>query len=167
MGVVGSRLTAELFVRKGFTVKYVGDFYTPNDAKIDVTLSGCGYDVPDAYIISYPLVDDLREVKRQIKGCDVVIAHKSMEIFSKACYDLGIPFMPNFITFFLPDSVRFWEVEIPTIDYDTLTYTVTCALQVNETVKLLKGEEVTIAPKAIIVDLKDDLIRVINLKMLR
>ncbi|WP_457548477.1 hypothetical protein [Archaeoglobus sp.] len=106
----------------------------------------------------------MKEIKRQIRRCDVVIAHKSMDIFSKACYDLGIPFMPNFITFFLPDSVRFWEVEIPTIDYDTIAYTITCALQVNETVKLLKGEEVTIAPKALIVDLKEGLIREINLR---
>jgi hypothetical protein len=163
VGVVGSRLTAELLIRKGFTVKYIGDFYTPNDAKIDVTLSGCGYDVPDAHIISYPLVEDLKEIKRQIRRCDVVIAHKSMEIFSKACYDLGIPFMPNFVTFFLPDSVRFWEVEIPTVDYDTLTYTITCALQVSETVKLLEGKDVTIAPKALIVDLEDGLVRIVNL----
>ncbi|ADB58582.1 hypothetical protein [Archaeoglobus profundus] len=149
----------------GFDVKYIGDFFTPNDATIDVTLSGYGYDVPDAYMVSYPLVEDLKEVKRQIRCCDVVIAHKSMDTFAKACYDLGIPFMPNIITFFLPDSIKFFEVEIPKIDYDTLTYTITCALQVKETLKLLESGNAIVAPRALIVNLNEgDFVREIDLR---
>jgi len=145
-------LLAEILYRKGFRVKYLGDFYTTTDSQIDVTLNGCGYDVPDAYIVSYPLVDDVRECKVQVRGCDVVVAHKFAHTFSKVCYDLGIPFMPNFVSFFLPDSVRFWEVEPPRISMDVVDYTLTCALQAGEIVRLFDGKEVTIAPRALVVE---------------
>ncbi len=148
---MGSRLTAEILYRMGLKVKYLGDFYTTTDSKIDVTLRGCGYDVPDCHIKSYPLVDDLRELKRQMRCSDVVVAHKNVELIYKACYDLGIPFMPNFVTFFLPDSISLFEVDLPRIDYDTISYTMTCALQSREVIKLLEGKEVVFAPDAILV----------------
>jgi hypothetical protein len=153
IAVVGSRLLAELLFRMGFEIKYLGDFYTPNDAIVDVSLDiGCGYDVPDARFYSYPLIDDYKEAKRQVRGCDVVVAHKYLETFAKISYDLGIPFMPNFVTFFLPDSVSFFEVDLPKLEYDTISYTLTCALQAREVVKLLKTGDAIIAPDAIIVD---------------
>lgn len=144
-------MLAEILFRKGFTVKYIGDFYTTTDANIDVTLRDCGYDVPEAYITSYPLVEDLREAKIQLRCCDVVIAHKSTHFFAKVCYDLGIPFMPNFVSFFLPDSIRFWEVERFELEYDVIDYTLTCAIQAREVVNFVEGKEITIAPDALIV----------------
>lgn len=107
--------------------------------------------MPEAYITSYPLVEDVREAKFQLKCCDVVVSHRSMHFFAKVCYDLGIPFMPNFVSFFLPDSVRFWEVELFELEYDVIDYTLTCAIQAHEIVNLIEGNDVTIAPDALIV----------------
>jgi len=120
--------------------------------------------VPDAHITSYPLVEDIRECKLQLRRCDVVVAYKSINLFSKVCYDLGIPFMPNFVSFFLPDSVRFWEVELPSISLDVIDYTLTCAIQASEIVRFFEGKDVTIAPNAIIV--KDGFIRKLRMKTL-
>lgn len=151
IAVVGCRLLAEILNRMDLDVKYIGDFYTTSDAKIDVTLDGCGYDVPDARFYSYPLTEDYRETKRQVRGCDVVVAHKCLDLFAKVSYDLGVPFMPNFVTFFLPDSINFFDVEIPHIEYDTVSYSLTCSLQASEILRLLNGEDVIVAPKALIV----------------
>ncbi|RLI85692.1 MAG: hypothetical protein DRP01_05695 [Archaeoglobales archaeon] len=151
IAVVGCRLLAEILNRMNVEVKYIGDFYTTNDARIDVTLNGCGYDVPDAKFYSYPLTKDYREAKRQVAGCDAVVAHKYLEFFAKVSYDLGIPFMPNFVTFFFPDSIKFFDSNIPKLEYDTISYTLTCSLQAREILKLMNGEDVIVAPMALIV----------------
>lgn len=163
IGVVGSRMIMELLWRMGVgCIRYIGDFITPNDVRIDVSikpLEANDYDVvhpvADTNIISYPYVDDYREMRKQLRGVDLVIAHKYLDNCARIAEELGVPFMPNFVTTFLPDGVSFFEVEKPKIEFDPLSYALTCSIQACEVLRLLTGYEMpVIAPKAIIVDLK-------------
>jgi len=164
IGVIGSRLVLELLWRCGFgCIKYVGDFITPNDVLLDVTikpLEANNYDVvhpmsDESYVVSY-LYFDFKELKKQLKGCDIIIAHKHIEDSAKVAEELGALFMPNFITTFLPDGVSYFEVEIPKIKYDPVSYSLNCSLQVSELVKLIVGRGVpVIAPKAYIVQISN------------
>ncbi len=160
VGVVGSRLIVELLWRMGIgCVRYVGDFVTPNDVRIDVSLcmlEANDYDIihpmGSTNIVSY-LYHDGEELKRQLRGVDVVIAHKHLEASAVVAERIGAPFIPDFVTTFLPDGISFFEVERPNVERNPLSYTLTCALQVCEVVRLLTGKGTpTIAPKAILID---------------
>ncbi len=170
VGVVGSRMIAELLYRMGIEhIHYIGDFITPNDFLLDVSirpLEANSYDVPDARFCSYMFTEDYKELKRQLRGADVIIAHKHMDLFSRIARDLGVPFMPNFITTFLPDGISFMEVEIPKIDYDPVSYSINCSIQACEVLRLLTGyEKPIIAPEACVVDLRmKNYLRMIRLK---
>ena len=163
IGVVGSRMIMELLWRMGIgCIRYIGDFVTPNDVRLDVTLrklEANDYDVvhpiEETNIISYPYTNDYREMRKQLRGVDVIIAHRYLDVSARIAEELGVPFMPNFITTFLPDGVSFFEVEKPRIEFDPLSYALTCSVQACEILRLLTGYEMpVIAPKAMVVDLK-------------
>jgi hypothetical protein len=159
--VVSSRLLAELLHRIGIgCIRYIGDFITPNDVAMDVSLKSTeanDYDVPDCRFYSYPFIEDVKEVKRQVKGSDIIIAHKHVDLFARVAYDLGVPFIPNIATVFLPDGIPYFKVKIPKVTYDPISYTITCSIQACEVLKLLTGyDKPIIAPKAYIVDLKNN-----------
>ena len=162
VGVIGSRMLVELLWRMGIgCIRYVSDFITPNDVILDVSLKPLeanDYDIVhpigNTNIVSY-LYSNEEELKRQLKGVDVVIAHRHIERAAKIAEEIGAPFIPNFVTTFLPDGVSFFDVERPHIEFDPLSYSLTCTLQAWEILKLLTGYEMPIvAPKAMIVDPK-------------
>lgn len=175
IGVVGSRMIMELLWRIGIgCIRYVGDFITPNDVRLDVSLKKLeanDYDVvhpiEETNVISYPYTKDYKEMRRQLRGVDVVIAHKHLEASARIAEELGVPFIPNFITTFLPDGVSFFEVEKPKIEFNPLSYALTCSIQACEILRLLTGYEMpVIAPKAIVVDLKfKNYLREVELKI--
>ena len=163
IGVVGSRMIVELLWRMGVgCIRYIGDFITPVDVRLDVSikpLEANDYDVVhpigETNIVSYPYTSNYREMKKQLRGVDTVIAHKHIEVSARIARELGVPFMPNLITTFLPDGLSFFEVEVPKIEYDPLSYALTCSVQACEVLRLLTGYEMpTIAPDAYIVDLR-------------
>ena len=174
VGVVGSRMIVELLWRMGVgCIRYVGDFITPNDVRLDVSLSKLDandYDVvhpiDETNVISYLYLDE-EELKRQLRGVDVIIAHKHVEASANIAERIGVPFIPNFITTFLPDGISFFDVERPRIDLDPLSYSLTCTLQACEILRLLTGYEMPIiAPKAILVDLRrKEYLRLVELKV--
>jgi len=157
VGVVRSRIIVELLWRLGVgRIKYVSDFITPNDVLLDVTLrplDANDYDilhpVGNTKIYSYLHYGNL---KRSLRGVDLVVAHAYLEESAKVAEELGVPFIPNFVTTFLPDGVSFFEVERPKPSYDPISYALTAVLQVNEIRKLLVGELPTLAPEALIVE---------------
>ncbi len=162
VGVVGSRMMTELLWRIGVgCIRYVGDFITPNDVVMDVSLrmlDANDYDVihpvGETNIISYPFTEDYGEMRKQLRGVDLIIAHRHLDVSARIAEELGVPFMPNFITTFLPDGVSFFEVERPEVEFDPLTYSLTCSIQACEVLRLLTGYEMpVIAPKAVLVDL--------------
>ncbi len=164
IGVVGSRMIMELLWRMGVgCIRYIGEFVTPNDVRMDVTLrklESNDYDVvhpvDETNIVSYPFTEDYGEMRRQLRGVDLIIAHRHLKASAKVADDLGVPFMPNIITTFLPDGVSFFEVELPKIELDPLSYSLTCSIQACEVLRLLTGYETpVIAPKALIVDLRE------------
>ncbi len=175
IGVVGSRMMVELLWRMGVgCIRYIGEFITPNDVKMDVTLrklESNDYDVvhpmDETNIVSYPFTEDYGEMRRQLRGVDLIIAHRHLKASAKVADDLGVPFMPNIITTFLPDGVSFFEVELPRIEFDPLSYSLTCSIQACEVLRLLTGYEMPkIAPKAIIVDLEsENYLREVELKV--
>ena len=160
IGVIGSRMVFELLWRcEVGCIRYVGDFITPNDVKIDVSLrplNGSNYDVvhpmsDKTYVVSFPYVD-YSELKRQMRGCDIIIAHKHLDEAARVAEELGSLFIPNIVTIFLPDGVSFFEIELPKIEYDPVSYALTCSCQVGEVIRVLTGYgNPTIAPEAYIV----------------
>ena len=107
----------------------------------------------DSCIISYPYPKDYRELKRQLKGIDVIVAHKHIATAAKIAEELGTPFIPDIITTFLPDGVSFFEVEYPRIEHDPISYALTCSIQAGEIIRIFTGYHLpAIAPTAYIVD---------------
>ena len=161
IGVVGSRIMLELLWRIGVgRVKYVGDFITPNDVMRDVSLNlndANDYDVVtsmgDTDVFSYLYPGDYGEFKRQLKGVDVIVAHKYVRDAAKVAEEFGVPFIPDFITTFLPDGVSYFEVVPPKVRFDPISYTILCSIQAYEVLKILTGfDDPIIAPKALIVE---------------
>ncbi len=161
VGVVGSRFVLNLLCRIGVgCVRYVGDFITPNDVAVDVSLrphDGNDYDVPspllDVDVYSYIYPDDYSEFKRQLRGVDVIIAHRHVEESARVAEEIGAPFIPNIVTTFLPDGVSYFEVEMPNQRIDPISYSLLCSIQVFEILKILTGfEDPVIAPKALLID---------------
>lgn len=166
VGVIGSRLLMELLWRGGIgCIRYIGDFITPNDVRMDASikpLEANNYDVVhpmshDTCIISYPYPEEYSELKKQLKGVDMVIAHKYISKGAKVAEELGSPFMPNIITTFLPDDTSFFKVEVPQIEYDPISYSITCSIQAGEIMRMFTGYHLpTIAPVAYTVDIRNE-----------
>jgi len=162
VAIIGSRMLMELLWRGGVgCIRYIGDYVTPNDARLDATihpLEANDYDVfhpmsSDSCVISYPYPWDYRELKRQLKGIDVVVAHRHMEVAARVAEELGVPFIPDIITTFLPDGISFFDVEYPRIKLDPISYALTCSIQAGEIMRIFTGYHLpAIAPTAYVVD---------------
>jgi len=174
VAVVGSRMLMELLWRSGVgCIRYIGDFVAPNDVRIDASirpLEANDYDVvhpmsSDTCIVSYHY-SGYEELRRQLRGIDVVVAHKHVEIAAKVAEEVGAPFIPDIITTFLPDGVSFFDVKYPQIKHNPVSYAITCSIQAGELLRLFTGHEAPIiAPKAYIVDVREkNYLREIELK---
>jgi hypothetical protein len=162
VGVIGSRMLMELLWRSGVgCIRYIGDFITPVDSRLDVSikpLEANNYDVvhpmsTDSCVVSYPYPHGHRELKRQLKGIDVVVAHKHMATAAKVAEELGAPFIPDIITAFLPNGISFFEVEYPRIEPNPISYALTCSIQAGEIIRMFTGYHLpAIAPTAYLVD---------------
>jgi hypothetical protein len=175
VGVIGSRMVMELLWRSGVgCIRYIGDFVTPADVRIDSTikpLEANDYDVvhpmsTDSCIISYQYPDDYSEFKRQLKGIDVILAHKHIRNSARAAEELGVPFIPDIVTTFLPDGVSFFDVNYPRTDYDPVSYALICSIQAGEIMRIFTGYQLpVIAPEAYVVDFNSPgYLKKINLK---
>ncbi len=177
IGVIGSRCIAELLWRLGIgCIRYVGDHLTGWDAFLDPSIpvdETDSYDVleqrtegTDIYSYMYP--DDIRRFKRQLRGVDMVVAHRHIRESAVVSRELGVPFMPDIISTFLPDGVEYESVRTPETNLNNpLVYTLTCSLQVAEIFRILTGNGMPVlAPDAMVVDLKQPgYIRYIKLKV--
>lgn len=175
VGVIGSRMLMELLWRSGVgCIRYIGDFVTPMDVRLDVSikpLEANDYDVvhpmsSDTCLISYSYPHDHKELKRQLKGIDVVVAHKHIPIAARIAEELGAPFIPDIITTFLPDGISFFDVEYLHIEHNPISYALTCSIQAGEIIRMFTGYHMPIiAPMAYIVDTKHrDYLKKIELK---
>jgi hypothetical protein len=167
--VVGSRMMLEILWRSGIgCIRYVSDFVSQFDSLTDPTidpLEANQYDVvnpksDESCIISYLYPEDRSELRKIMKGADMVIAHKHIDEIARVAEEIGIPFVPDIVTTFLPDGVKFWELEYPKVERDPISYTLTCGLQAMEVMKALAGYRPVLAPEAILVDLKEGIWRV-------
>ena len=164
VGIIGSRLLMELLWRSGIgCIRYIGDFITPVDARLDLSikpLEANSYDVVhpmshDTCIVSYLYPDDHSELRKQLKGVDLVIAHKYIQEGAKVAEELGAPFMPDIITTFLPDGFSFEEVEYPNVDYNPVSYALNCSFQAGEVMRVFTGyHKPVLAPEAYVIDIK-------------
>jgi hypothetical protein len=162
VGVIGSRMLMEILWRSGVgCIRYIGDFITPVDVRLDASikpLEANDYDVvhpmsPDSCIISYPYPDDYKELKKQLRGIDVIVAHKHISLSAQIAEELGTPFIPDIITTFLPDGISFFDVECPRPDHDPISYALTCSIQAGELIRIFTGYHLpAIAPTAYLVD---------------
>lgn len=167
VAVVGSRMLLELLWRSGVgCIRYISDLVTPVTARLDCTidpLEANNYDVVhpksnDSCIISYLYPDDERELKKLLRGIDVVVAHKHIEEVAEVAEKIGAPFIPNIITTFLPDGTSFFEVEYPEVRIDPISYAITCSVQAGEVIRIFTGCDLpTIAPEAYVVDVANGL----------
>ncbi len=179
VGVVGSRLLAELLWRSGVgCIRYVGDHITASDVSIDPVLNveeANSYDdMPPkkegVEITTYTFPeDDYLAFKRQLRGADVIVAHKHMELSSNVAEDLGVPFIPEIITTFLPDGIKYCAVRYEKPVTNPVIYTLTCAVQAGEIIRILTGYGLpVIAPTAYVVDFgSPGYLRQIRLKAVR
>ncbi|MEM0214850.1 MAG: hypothetical protein QXU31_01775 [Archaeoglobaceae archaeon] len=169
IAVVGSRMMLELLWRSGIgCIRYVSDFITPLDSLIDCTINpgeANQYDVvnpksDESCVISYLYPEDRGELRKILRGVDMIIAHKHIPVVAKVAEEIGVPFVPDVVTTFLPDGVKFWEVEYPVIERNPISYAITCGLQAMEVMKTLCGYKPILAPDAILVDMKEGIRRV-------
>ncbi len=164
VAVIGSRMLAEILWRCGVgCIRYIGDVVTPTDSRIDPTirpLDANDYDVmhpmsSDSCVISYPYPHDYKELKKQLRGIDVIVAHKYESLAARIAEEIGVPFIPRIITTFLPDGVSYFEVKIPEVKENPIAYSITCSVQAGEIMRIFTGYELpVIAPEAYVVDLK-------------
>lgn len=169
VGIVGSRLLLEILCRCGIgCIRYISDFVTTFDVAYDCSLdpleANC-YDIvhprsEESCVISYLYPESRSELKKLLKGVDLVIAHKNMAEVAEVAEELGIPFIPDIVTLFLPDGIRFKDVEYPEIERNPVSYTVTCGLQAMEVMRIFAGLKPLIAPEAMIVDLREGVKRI-------
>ncbi len=169
VAVVGSRLMLEILWRCGIgCIRYVSDFLTPLETLVDCTinpLEANQYDIvhpksDESCVISYLYPEDHLELKRILKGVDMIIAHKCIPEIARVAEEIGVPFVPDIVTIFLPDGIKFWELDYPKIERNPISYTITCGLQSMEIIKALAGYKPIIAPEAIVVDFKGGIRRV-------
>jgi len=169
IAVVGSRMMFEILWRSGIgCIRYISDFVSTLDTLFDCTIQpneANQYDVvhpksEESCVISYLYPEERAELKKLLRGVDMVIAHKHISEVAKIAEEIGVPFIPDIVTTFLPDGVKFWEVEYPKVERDPVCYTITCGLQAAEVIKALAGYRPVLAPEAILVDLKEGIRRV-------
>lgn len=167
--VVGSRMMLELLWRSGIgCIRYVSDFVSQFDSLLDCTIDPIEanqYDIvnpksDESCVISYLYTDDRSELRKIMKGVDMVVAHKYIPEIAKIAEEIGVPFVPDIVTTFLPDGVKFWELEYPAVERNPISYTITCGLQAMEIIKTLAGYKPILAPEAILVDMKEGIRRV-------
>ena len=166
VAVVGSRMLLELLWRSGVgCIRYISDFITPVDVRLDCTLKPLeanNYDVvhpmsSDSCVISYFYPEDENELRKLLRGIDVVVAHKCIEEVAEIAERIGAPFIPDIITTFLPDGISFFEIEYPNIKRDPISYAITCSIQAGEIMRIFTGYHLpTIAPEAYIVDVRSE-----------
>lgn len=164
VGVIGSRLLMELLWRSSIgCIRYIGDFITPMDSRVDASikpLEANNYDVVhpmsnDTTILSYPYPEDYSQLRSQLKGVDVVIAHKHMEEGARIAEELGSPFIPEIVTTFLPDGISFFDIDYPSVKHDPISYGLTCSVQAGEVLRIFTGHCLpVIAPEAYVVDIR-------------
>ncbi|AGK60681.1 hypothetical protein Asulf_00663 [Archaeoglobus sulfaticallidus PM70-1] len=162
VAIIGSRMLMEILWRSGVgCIRYIGDFVTPVDARLDSTikpLEANDYDVVhpmsfDSCVISYPYPEEYSELKKQLKGIDVIIAHKHIRRSARIAEELGVPFIPEIITTFLPDGISFFDVRYDSPSHNPISYAITCSIQAGEVMRIFTGYELpTIAPEAYVVD---------------
>lgn len=169
VAVVGSRMMLEVLWRSGIgCIRYVSDFISHLDSLIDPTIDPLEtnqYDIvnpksEESCVISYLYPEDRTELRKVLKGVDVIIAHKHIPEIAKVAEEIGVLFVPDIVTTFLPDGVKFWELEYPKVERDPISYTITCGLQALEVMKALAGYKPIIAPEAILVDMKEGIKKV-------
>uniref|UniRef100_A0A7C2N7M1 Uncharacterized protein n=1 Tax=Archaeoglobus fulgidus TaxID=2234 RepID=A0A7C2N7M1_ARCFL len=176
VAVVGSRMLMEILWRSGVgCIRYISDYITPLDSRLDCTidpLEANNYDIvhpmsPDSCVISYLYPESESELRKLLRGIDVVVAHKNIEVMAEIAEKIGAPFIPDIITTFLPDGVKFWEVEYPEVKRDPISYALTCSIQAGEVLRVFTGYHLpTIAPEAYIVDVRsENYLRKISLKV--
>lgn len=167
--IVGSRLMLEILWRTGIGfLHYISDFITPQDVLTDCSinpLEANQYDIvyprsEDSCIISYFYPEEDLELRNLIKNADLVIAHKHIFEVAKIAKELGVPFIPDIVTVFMPDGVSIEEVEYPFQDRDPVSYTLICGLQAMEVMRIFAGYRPITAPEAIVVNLKEGLKRI-------
>ena len=165
VGVVCSRMVAEMLWRVGVgTVRYVGDFITPQDVYRDVSL--CMDDASD-YDILHPkgrtlivsvLAEELGvdEFTRAMRGCDVIVAHRYCEVAARAAERLGALFMPCVVTSILPEDLKRNKVLEAVkgverlLPENPMCYAMLCAAQVLELLRMCCGEGIVMAPDALV-----------------
>jgi len=161
IGVVGSRLMFEILWRCGVgCIKYISDYLTNFDVLLDCSISPLeanNYDIvhpksEESCVISYLYPESRNELKRLLRGVDLIIAHKHMAEVAEVAEEMGSLFIPDIVTVFLPDGIRFGEVVYPKVEKDPISYTITCGLQALEIMKIFAGMKPIIAPEALIVD---------------
>jgi hypothetical protein len=161
VGVVGSRLIFEILWRSGVgCIKYISDYITNFDVILDCSinpLEANNYDIvhpksDDSCVISYLYPESKNELKSLLKGVDLVIAHKNVAQVAEVAEEVGCPFIPDIVTIFLPEGVRFREVIYPKVERDPISYTITCGLQALEVIRIFAGMKPITAPEALIVD---------------
>lgn len=169
VGVVGSRLMFEILWRCGIgCIRYISDYVTTFETLYDCSLSpmeaNC-YDVvhpksDESCTISYLYPETKSELRKLLRGVDVIVAHKHLAKVAEVAEEIGALFVPDIVTVFLPDGVHFAEVEYPEVERNPITYTLVCGLQALEIMKIFAGLKPVIAPEAILVDLKEGLKKV-------
>ncbi|MEM0350808.1 MAG: hypothetical protein QXU61_03450 [Archaeoglobaceae archaeon] len=169
IGIVGSRLLLEILWRSGVgCIRYISDYVTTFDTLYDCSinpLEANNYDVvhpksDDSCVISYLYPESKSELRKLLRGVDLIVAHKHMAEVAEVAEEIGAPFIPDIITVFLPDGVSFKEVEYPQIERDPVSYTITCGFQALEIMRIFAGIKPVIAPEAMIVDLKEGVKRI-------
>ncbi|MCS7122300.1 MAG: hypothetical protein NZ895_06880 [Archaeoglobaceae archaeon] len=155
--IVGSRLLMNIISRVGIKVKYLSDFVTPNDVMIDCSIdpleANC-YDVVEPFknVESYLFFGDDDELFKIAEGSDIIVAHKYLDVAARVAEKMEIPFMPNIVTTFIPGKIKFEEVEIPKVEYDSISYALLCSLQASEIIKFYNKKDLIVAPEAVIVE---------------
>ncbi|MCS7118467.1 MAG: hypothetical protein RMH75_00150 [Archaeoglobaceae archaeon] len=164
VGIVGSRLLFEILWRSGIgCIRYVSDFITTFETLYDCSLNPLeanNYDIvhpksDDSCVISYLYPEKKSELRKLLGGVDLVVAHKHIAEVAEVSEQIGVPFIPDIVTVFLPDGIGFKEVEYPIFERDPVSYTITCGFQALEMMKIFAGLKPIIAPEAIIVDLEE------------
>ncbi len=165
VGVVCSRMLAEMLWRIGVgTVRYVGDFISPQDVYRDVSLSlddASNYDVlhskGNTLVISALAESlDVDFFTRALRGCDVIIAHRYCHTASKAAERLGALFMPCLVSSVLPEDLKREDVvkAMKKVEEyrpeNPMCYAMLCSAQVLELLRMCSGDRILIAPEAMI-----------------
>jgi len=161
IGIVGSRMLAEMLWRVGVgTIKYIGDFITQQDVFSDVSISfddANDYDVVESrsntLVISY-LAEELDESEfiRAFRGCDVIVAHRYVDLSAIAAEKFGVALIPPIVTCILPEDLKEYSKIIAKLSppKNPMMYAMLCSAQVLELLRLCIDGSSLIAPDAMV-----------------